>query len=238
MEERQNLVVKSNALIQQTRMRLTASEQKFIAYLCSSFKLEDGKRDYRFNLLDYFRICGVNSSGKNYQDIKQLLQNLSDKSYWITVGNKEILFRWLSSALIEQDSGIIEIEIDKYVLPYLVNLKKSFTKYELGYILAMKSKYSIRIYELMKSYEFKKQVEFTVDDLQLKLMSDYDRYNNFKQKVIEIAVEEINHLTDIIISFEEIKRGRKVDSLLFTITKKTAAQRMAAHAWIADALDN
>lgn len=237
MEERQNLVVKSNALIQQTRMRLTAPEQKMIAYICSNLQLEQGKRDYQINLLDYFKVCGIERNGNNYQDIKQLLQDLYNKSTWITIGNKEILFSWLSGVIIDRGSGIVDIEVNKFVLPYLVDLKKSFTKYELGYILAMKSKYSIRIYELMKSYEFKKQVEFTIDDLQSRLMSDYDRYPDFKRKVIAIAVEEINRLTDIIISFEEIKLGRKVDSLLFTIIKKTAAQRMSAHAWIADALD-
>ena len=90
----------------------------------------------------------------------------------------------------------------------------------------MKSKYSPRIYEILKCNEFKKQeyIEIEIDELRklLKIEKIYPLYNDIKRKIIEQSQKELEKLSDISFDFEEIKTGRKVTSLKFYInTNKT-----------------
>ena len=88
----------------------------------------------------------------------------------------------------------------------------------------MKSAFSVRIYELMKSYSFRHTITIELDELKRLLMVEnvksYVNYKDFRVKVLEKAQTEINELTDINIEFEPIKTGRKVTSIKFIIEEK------------------
>ncbi|MBT9937839.1 replication initiation protein, partial [Anaerostipes hadrus] len=99
-----------------------------------------------------------------------------------------------------------------------------FTQYQLYNVLGMKSAFSVRIYELMKSYSFRHTITIELDELKRLLMVEnvksYVNYKDFRVKVLEKAQTEINELTDINIEFEPIKTGRKVTSIKFIIEEK------------------
>ena len=84
----------------------------------------------------------------------------------------------------------------------------------------MKSAYSIRLYELLKSYVGLHRKEFEVEDLKRRLQAPYERYPDFRRKAIEIAVREINLYTDIEVTWEPIKSGRSVTKIRFEIKKR------------------
>ena len=96
----------------------------------------------------------------------------------------------------------------------------------------MKSAFSVRIYELMKSYAFQKTKTFELDELKKLLMVEdvksYTRFPDFRRKVLEIAEREINELTDITISYETITKGRKVVKIKFDIALKDTMERWQA----------
>lgn len=84
----------------------------------------------------------------------------------------------------------------------------------------------MRIYEILKCNEFKKQgfIEIEIEDL-IKLIKAYDvypKYNDFKRYVIERSQKELNKISDICFEFEEIKTGRKVTSIRFYIKSNTS----------------
>jgi len=84
----------------------------------------------------------------------------------------------------------------------------------------MQSSYSIRIYELLKQYQKLSMREYYLEELRHVLQIDpgiYEKYNDFKKRVILQAQSEINALTDIKFSFEEIKEGKRVIGLRFNI---------------------
>ena len=91
---------------------------------------------------------------------------------------------------------------------------------------------SVRIYELLKSYAYQKSKTFGLDELKRLLMVDgiesYNRFPDFRRKVLEIAVKEINKLTDLNVSYEAIKKGRKVDKLKFRIETKESIPQLFA----------
>jgi len=107
--------------------------------------------------------------------------------------------------------------------PYLLNLKETYTKYRLGYVINFKSEYSFRLYELMKQYEAIGERTITVEEIKELLMIDsnkYTKYSHLKAKVIQKAIEEINKYSDIKINLEkEEKEGKKVVGLVFSINK-------------------
>lgn len=239
MDSRGYSVVKANSIIQKSRYKLSIAEQKTIAYICSMIKpIEEGEQfqlEYTFNIRKYCRICGLNyGSGKNYSDIKAILQNLSDKSMWLKQGDEEILVRWLAKVRTNKQKGTVNIKVDEDLVPYLFGLKQQFTQYQLLDILAMKSAYSIRIYELLKSYAGLKKKVFELEDLKKKLMvediSSYNRFPDFRRKVLDVAINEINNLTALNVSYEPISKGRKVIKIEFHMNMKKASEYTIAMA--------
>lgn len=236
-QQRSYSVVKANELIQKSRFQLSLPEQKTVAYICSL--IQPGKREdtyqleYNFNIRDYAKICGIDyDSGRNYAEIKKTLKHLSDRSMWVDFGNEEVLCRWLSKVRIKKKSGIVSICIDADLAPYLFNLGKNFTEYQLFHVLNMKSAFSFRLYEILKSYLYKDYFEktFHIDELKLLLavekVPSYDRFPDFRRKVIDKAVSEINDQSDLRVTYDTTTKGRKVTHITFRITRKTPLERL------------
>lgn len=251
LKNREYLVVKGNELIQQNRFELSLPEQKTVAFICSMIKPIDAmdrakgvpyQLDYEFNIRDYCKVCGIDyDNGKNYADVKATLKKLRDRSMWVTLDNDdETVVGWLDRVTTNKRSGIAKVRIDDRLAPYLFDLGQRFTQYQLYNILAMKSAFSVRIYELMKSYAFQKSKTFEVDELKRLLMVDdvksYNDFGRFRHKVIEKAQEEINELTDLNIYFEPITKGRKVIKVKFRIEQKNPIERMMSGATANDRL--
>lgn len=222
------LVVKGNDLIQRNRFELSLMEQKTVAYICSMIKPIDSgfQSEYEFKIRDYCKICDIDyDNGANYAYVKETLKKLRDRSMWMTLEDgSETVVGWLDRVTTNKKSGLAHIRIDDRLITYLFDLKQQFTQYQLYNILGMKSAFSVRIYELMKSYSFRHTIIFELNELKELLMVEhvksYVNYKDFRVKVLEKAQTEINELTDINIEFEPIKTGRKVTSIKFIIEEK------------------
>jgi len=224
-------VVKSNEIIQKSRFQLNAQEQKIILYMISKIKPNDGDfiiQDFR--ILEFCKVCGIeNDSGSNYKTVKDTIKALADKSLWIVQDNgTEVLVRWINKAWVNKKSGTIKLRLDDDMKPYLLQLSAKFTQYELLYALAMPSQYSIRLYEILKSYEWKQLVIFDIDDLKRMLSAEnYARFPDFKRYVLDIAMRDINDLSDLTAKFEIIKVGRKFGKIKFYMQiKKDMDERL------------
>jgi len=223
-------VVKHNKLIQRSRYELSAQEQKIILYLITKIKPEDTELElYEFNIKDFCEVCGINTSGKNYILLKEIIFELTSKIIRVTLENgDETVVRWIERPFINHRSGIIKIKLDELMRPYLLQLQEHFTQYNLYYTLAMKGKYSIRIYELLKSYEYLSECTFGLEELKKMLSAEkYEMYKDFRVNVLDMAIKEINDFGDISVTYTIEKSGRKVDKINFKITpKKDIKERM------------
>lgn len=247
-KNREYSVVKANELIQKSRFELSLVEQKTIAYICSKIvKAPDTELlEYEFDIREYCKVCGIDyDNGANYANVKATLKSLRDRSMWLEMEDgSEVLVGWLAKAKTNKKSGIVNIKIDEDLAPYLFHLGERFTQYQLMNILEMKSAFSVRIYEILKSYEylnnhkneyknnkFRKdkfgnvKVRFGIDELKKMLMVEnvksYNRYPDFRRKVLEIAQREINGHTDIEFKFTTETKGRKVIAIEFEIKSLT-----------------
>lgn len=229
-ESREMIVSKANFLVQHGRFKLSIPEQKTLAYIISLIPPRKSKTDiqpleYKFNIREYCKVCGFSyDSGKNYADIKTTLQKLSDRSFWLPIGDEDVLCRWLSKAKTNKKSGIATVKLDEDLLPFLLDLQKDFTAYQLLDILPMTSKYSIRLYDLLKSYANLTTWTFGADELQDMLDSEYkDNFSDFEKRVLKVAEKEINKYTALNVRHEVAERGRynKVTKIKFYIYTKS-----------------
>ena len=200
-EKRIYKVVKSNQLIQNLRNKtghLSLQEQRLILYLISQVKPSDTEFA-RFDLS-----C----------------QEFCNRSFWIETGEKgesQNLVRWISDAEVTQ-RGHVSIQIHPKLQPFLLHLKEFYTSYLLEYILPMKSRYSVLLYELLRSYANIQIHTFDVEELKVFLGAEkYERWADFQRKVLDIAMREINDLSDLEVDYQIIKESRRFAKLRFRI---------------------
>ena len=137
----------------------------------------------------------------------------------------------------------VKIEFHREIMPYLIELKEKFTQYALSDIMELNSKYSIILYKWLsmnynqyEHYSVKggrrtEQVESyrnpSILVKELRIMSDtvneYKDFRNFDKWVLKKPIEEINKYTSFNVSYEKIKKGRSIDSIVFHIEKKRTA---------------
>lgn len=229
-KKRNYKVVKSNEIIQKARYELNVLELKVLSYIFSMIRPNDKiNQIYEVSINDFCKICGIDiNNGKNYLEIKQVLKNLRDKSFYLQTANgKETTVGWLNKVWIDKGNGTIQVRLDEDIERYLIGLFDNYTQYELISTLPMQSKYSFRIYELLKSYAYQQEHIFDIDKLKESLMADhYKNFKDFRVKVLEYAINEINLYTDLQVEYVPILKGRKVIQLKFTINQKSIQEKI------------
>jgi plasmid replication initiation protein len=241
-ELRGHMAVKPNDIIQKSRFQLSLQEQKIILYLISKIKPKDMHlKEHVFEIADFCNVCGIDAgSGTNYKNIKQTLKSLRDRSVWITLDDgSETTLAWIDKITISHCSGAVSIKIDEMMKPYLLQLQDNYTQYELLYILAMRSQYSIRLYELLRSCEYqKKSKTIDIDELKRRLSAEnYIRYPDFKRCVLDVAMRGINSYSDIAVTYEPLKECRRYAAIKFKFAvKKHMDDRIETWARIDDAI--
>ncbi len=137
----------------------------------------------------------------------------------------------------------VKIEFHREIMPYLINLKKNFTQHALSDLAELNSKYSIILYRWLSmnynQYEHysnkggrrAEQVEAyrnpSIKVKEMRLMTDtvneYYKYNDWDRYILKNSLKEINAHTSFNVTYEKIKAGRSIDSIVFHITKKRRA---------------
>jgi len=198
-------------------------------------------RTYSFEIKEFCQICGIDDdNGGNYSNLKKATKTLRDKSIWVQLENgSETTLSWIDQVTINKNNGVIELKISDMMKPYLLQLQEKFTQYTLYHVLAMRSRYSVRLYEILKSYEFMHGCEFTIDEF--KKMMDaqhYKQHIDVRRNVLDIAEREINAFSDITISYTLAKTGRRFTKIKFYIkAKKDMDERMGTWKKIEERLE-
>lgn len=136
--------------------------------------------------------------------------------------DRKVAVQWVIRTRYEE--GLISIYFPSEVLYMLKVFDKfnPYTKYKKSDVLSLKLSYSIDLYHLAKKYEGMGGFSISLDDYkaQLQTPDSYDKINNLKSNAVDKPVKEINEKTDIIITYENVKRGRPVVGLKFTVKSK------------------
>jgi plasmid replication initiation protein len=216
-------IVKSNLLVE-AKYDLTLTEQKLILMAISKIDPASRKRNVvPIRIREFCNLIG--STQERYTEIREILRNLRKKEILITQYNnsrdikEELIAGWIDTA--HYKNGEVEIEFPNKLMPYLVELKERYTVYNIRNIANLTSKHAIRIYELMKEYEYRKGFVIEYEKLKEIIcgLDKFDRYYDFKKRVLIPSQDDISSKTDISFEYTEIRSGKKLQAIEFKISK-------------------
>lgn len=234
------IVAKSNKLVQQSKINLSICEQRIVNYMISKIMANDKEFTFiEFDYNDFCRLCNIKST--NFSYIRQLVKNFYDKSWQVYDGTHYVPVKWIDDYKINTNE--ILLKFHHRMEEFLLNLKErgNYTQTELLTYLNFKNRYSPILYDYCRSFvnlTFKnkeKTIErvLTLTELRDKLglnetenKNKYPYFKDFRVRVLEPCVNEINKYTDINIEYEPIKKSRKVDSIKLTIQIRGILERM------------
>ena len=159
-------------------------------------------------------------SGRSYHEkIKAIGDSISGKKISFQSGNNKRMgwFPWLQSMI--YDDGIIYLSFNTALKDFLLELEGGFTQYNYRVIGELRGGYAIRMFEILKQYApiGKRRVKLVDLRRMLGIENKYPGYGNFKQRVLIQAKKELEKMGILTFEFEEIKKNRKVEELVFYI---------------------
>ena len=220
MEEKKEnnfLVVKHNSLINfKTKTSYTLNQFKMVCFLVSHIKPED--KDFQLKRIS-IKDLGLSAiDSKNHKKLSEEFLELMSNPFRLPNNEnqkKKTWVNWFSSFSYEE--GIIEYKFDPLLKPFLLQLKDTFTTYQLKNILSLKSIYSIRMYELLNQYKVIGKRTIEIEELKT-LLNIPDSYkNNDISRLIKSIKKELTSKSDLTFDFEVIKESRQFKIFEFTI---------------------
>lgn len=224
--DKNRVVVKENRLIN-ARYDLTLQEQRLVLWLISEIKPTDkGFSTFRMNIKEIAAFIGLEGSKNIYERMYSVTRRLLTRVIEIEKENGYLFqSNWISSA--DYGPGHVDISLDPRLLDFLIAVSKNFTKYELKNAITMRSTHAIRMYELLKQYEKIGSRVLTVEQIRAACHikdTQYAFVKDLRLYVVDIAVREINERSDIFVSWEPVKSGRKITGFSFSIQKNPNAE--------------
>lgn len=219
-------VKKSNELIR-SKYNLSLLEQRIILIGISYIK-DKSNRNVYIPVSEYRNLLNVEHF--NYQHLVDVLQKLRERSIVTAKVNSAtgeleegFITGWVDS--VHYKDGVIQLRFNEDIWSHIIELKEKYAEFQLSSILTLKSKYSIRFYEILKSYAFIGHYTATVDEIRdiLMLESKYSRFNDLDRTILSPSINEINENDnlDIKVTYTPEKKGRRYSSIKFHIFKKT-----------------
>lgn len=233
-------IMKSNNLID-CSYRLTLNEQRFINMACKKLKPIFVDKNLSVNELEalasanvfgeieigipeYKREFGVKSNNI-YTEIEGIANSLYEKEITYYDENECLVRkRWVITCKFNKSTKKVILKFHPDLLMDLMIFKGRYTKLSYSFLTTVKSFYAGRLYELLRQYLAIGTRGFDLEEIRFKfnlLDGEYSKYANFKQKILKPSIDWINKNSDILVSLEEIKKGRAVTKLKFNIKQSS-----------------
>jgi len=210
-----DLIVKDTALMNAS-YNLNLVEQRLIL-LAISRSRSTGKgitaNDYlEIHANDYISTFGADRSS-TYKTLKENSRQLFKREFSFSEGSVRVLSRWVSSIRYHDDKATVSLVFAPEIIPFISELEKRFTSYQLDDISQLTSAYAVRLYELIICWKsIKKTPVFDIDSFRARLGVEDGQYttmSNFKSRVLDLAITQINETTNIFIECHQHKSGRR-----------------------------
>ncbi|EIY7154268.1 RepB family plasmid replication initiator protein [Lactococcus lactis] len=241
-------VVEHNSLITSIA-KMDKTPLKMFELAVSCINTEEPPKDHtvylsKEELFSFFKV----SDNDKHSRFKQAVENMQKQAFFKIKEKKEHGFEFENIVPIPYVKWTdyhdeVTIRFSPEIMPYLINLKKNFTQHALSDISELNSKYSIILYRWLsmnynqyEHYSVKggrraEQVEAyrnpSISIRELREMTDtvneFKRFYDFEKWILRQPLEEINDHTSFNVTYDKIKKGRSIDSIVFHIEKKRKA---------------
>ena len=185
----------------------------------------------RVTALRYAKAFGIEPQTA-YEALISAEKTLFERRFtFINERQNEVKSRWLSQVEYVKGEGAIELIFSPAVINEITRIdgfKDRFTSYLLEQTASLNSVYSVRIYELLVQWLSARKATFELETFRAQIgigVNEYKRMSDFKKRVLDLAVNEINEKTDLTVSYKNKTQGRKVIGFNFTIKQKTPPKK-------------
>ena len=241
-------VVEHNSLITSIA-KMDKTPLKMFELAVSCINTEEPPKDHtvylsKEELFAFFKV----SDNDKHSRFKQAVENMQKQAFFKIKEKKEQGFEFENIVPIPYVKWTdyhdeVTIRFSPEIMPYLINLKKNFTQHALSDISELNSKHSIILYRWLsmnynqyEHYSYKggrreEQVEAyrnpSISIRELREMTDivneYKLFADLEKWILKKPLEEINDHTSFTVTYDKVKKGRSIDSIVFHITKKRRA---------------
>jgi len=189
------------------------------------------KDEHEISVKQLCRLIGY--QGNNHSAIKQAFRDLlSTVIEWNLINDETGNENWTASSIIASVS--LEGPLCYYAysprMKQLLHSPSMFGKIDLVIQSRFRSSYGLALYENCIRYRGLPNTKWFDMDLFKKLMGvpsgKYDIFRDFKRRVLDKAIEEVNTYSDLVIESEFVKEGRKVLRLRFKLKERAKKTRL------------
>jgi len=195
-------------------------------------KDDDEIKPYVISIMDLADLLGISASNI-YRDIEDITDDIIKNPVYVREEKsgkttRFIKIPWVTKCEYKSDVGVA-LKLNEELKPFLICLKDHYTQYTLQEILSMKSIYAIRIFELIQSKIMHPTLPRTGVCIQISVQEireccdcedKYPSFGNFKERVLDTAVNEINKVSMYNISYSYIKQSRSVVAINFNLSNR------------------
>ena len=218
-----NKTIKQSNRLVEARYNLTKYEQRMMIAICSQLnKNADEFETVRMRVADMAEFCNFDST-KAYSHVKNTILRLLTRTLQIkNADGSWYATHWLQSAKYIESASVIEYKVDSELKIELLQLKKAYLDTAALPLMKFNRDYSARLYFILKKMvkvgDFEYELDYFRDRFQLG--KTYEKVSNFKNRIFEPALAEINEKSDITVEHEYIKEGRSYKKIRFVVSLK------------------
>ena len=229
-------LIKSNNLIESSykfninefRLTYLAIKKLTPIYIKSNIKKSDMKtvfghetfKDIRISVNEFKREFNIKTNNV-YEILRETTESLQQKQLKYYEGNNVYVNKnWVITSKYDKLNACVYITFHTDLIFDLLIFKERFTRVSYNSVQSFKRTYSYRLYELLKCCLYSHEREISLEDLKLKLCIDENKYKNFsdfRKKVLDASIEEINQSSEIYVTYETKRIGRSIGYIYFQI---------------------
>ncbi len=219
------LVKKSNELARCAWTTASVIEPRLVALVASLVRTDD--EDFKMYHIAVDDLIDA-EGGQQHSTLKDVAKSLMNRIIEINHENGWSMYNVFSKCEYDRENRVISARFDPDLKPHYLQLKRNFTEYSLTEFLLLPSVYSQRLFEILKSWDDKEEIEIRLEDLH-KMLNVPDSYKknfrNFRLRVLEKAHKDIHKKTSLKYAWEAIKRKRTVVAIKFTFIKDKVEEK-------------
>ena len=226
MEENNDLVVKSNSLATAS-YNLTVIEFRILQMVFAEISKEKSSdhfhaaHEFRVYAKEYASLFNV-SDNTAYESLQYAANRLFNRyfSFYILARKENVKLRWIQKVIYSDANGYIGLQLTSDVLAMVGRTPSYFTRYKIKQITNLTSIYALKLYEIISSYSGMIKCTPIIEINELRGMlgveeHEYLRMDNFKARVLDVAIKQINDHSNFQIEYKQHKKGRAIYGFSF-----------------------
>lgn len=237
-DENKTIIKKHSSLIQTnnvTTLQQRKSINAFILVARQVLKRDPNQTTFKIELSTLKKLAWIKNT--NYEAVKESLKGLLTTAIEYNVLDKDKEVEWGAFTILSEvsiktennNNAVISFGFPSKILEQIKS-PRMYSTLDLVIIRDLNSKYSLALYELLKDYQNLWYIIFKVDELKKTLwvdhMKGYKVFSEFRKRVLNPAVNEINEKTDLKVSYEWKKQGAEYIEIEFKVKSKKTAEEL------------